>query len=398
MYLTRLELTNFRNYSHLELELAPGMTVLHGNNAQGKTNLLESIFYLATARSPHAGAERELVRWGAASEPIPFARVEAQVIRQNDLKVGLEIVLVQGADENQNLSSRVTKRIKVNGVNKRSIDLFGQVNVVLFLPEDLDLVFGSPSARRRYLDTTLAQIDPRYNRLLSQFGQVLEQRNALLREFRERPFDGIELETWDDKLIETGSYIIARRAQAVADYNLLVRDIHPRLTERGETLKIVYQPTVPLDGPLPNYQLTLGLESAVAPVEGVVVQFRRQLQLMRQRELGAAMTLVGPHRDELRFFIDHVDMITYASRGQGRTIALSLKMAERELMRAETGEEPILLLDDVMSELDRGRREALSRLIRSTSQAIITCTDVEDFGEEILAQARVLRVCEGEIK
>ncbi|MGB8648754.1 MAG: DNA replication/repair protein RecF [Anaerolineae bacterium] len=398
MYLSQLELTNFRNYAHLELALGPGMTLLHGNNAQGKTNLLEAIFYLATARSPHAGAERELIRWGASTEPIPFARVEAQVMRHNDERVRLEIILVQGVDERQNPSSRVTKRIKVNGVNKRSLDLFGQVTVVLFLPEDLDLVFGSPSARRRYLDTTLAQIDPRYNRLLAQFGQVLEQRNALLRDFRERPFDAIELETWDAKLVETGAYIIARRAQAVADYNLLVRDIHPRLTEKGERLDIAYQPTVPLDGPLPNQQLTLALGGALAPVDGVAAQFQRQLQAMRSRELGAGMTLVGPHRDDLRFFIDGVDMITYASRGQGRTIALSLKMAERELMRAETGQEPILLLDDVMSELDRTRRAALSHLIQTTSQAIVTCTDLEDFGEELLAQAHVLQVSEGEIR
>src|SRR5512142_240067 len=138
------------------MELAPGLTLLQGNNACGKTNLLEAIFYLATARSPHAGAERELIRWGAADEPIPFARVEATVMRHDNRQVRLEIVLVQGVDENQNHSNRVTKRIKVNGVNRRSIDLFGQVNVVLFLPEDLDLVFGSPSARRRYLDTTLS--------------------------------------------------------------------------------------------------------------------------------------------------------------------------------------------------------------------------------------------------
>ncbi len=398
MYLTKLELTNLRNYSHLELELGPGLTLLHGNNAQGKTNLLEAVFYLATARSPHASVERELIRWGAATEPIPFARVAAEIARRAQDPVKLEIVLVQTAEENQAPSSRVTKRIKVNGINRRALDLAGQVNVVLFLPEDLDLVFGSPGARRRYLDTTLSQIDPRYNRLLSQYGQVLEQRNALLRDFRERPFDADQLGTWDDKLVETGTYIVSRRAQAVADYNLLARDIHPRLTQKGEQLKIVYQPTVPLEGPLPDHQLALGLDPSVAPVDGVSHQFRRQLHFMRQRELGAGMTLIGPHRDDLRFFVDGVDMITYASRGQGRTIALSLKLVERELMRAETGEEPILLLDDVMSELDKPRRRALSRLIQDASQAIVTCTDVEDFAEELLAHARVLEVVEGRIE
>jgi DNA replication and repair protein RecF len=398
MHLTKLALTNFRNYPHLELDLAPGLTVLHGNNAQGKTNLLEAIFYLATARSPHAGAERELIRWGAASEPIPFARVQAEAARRDDRRVNLEIVLVQASEEKEAPSSRVSKRIKVNGVNKRALDLLGQLNVVLFLPEDLDLVFGAPSERRRYLDTTLAQIDPRYSRSLSQYNQVVEQRNALLREFKERAYNPVELETWNHKLVEVGSYLIARRAQAVADYNLLVADIHPRLTEKREQLRIVYQPTVPLDAPLPHHQLALGLDASLAPLDAVTAQFKQQLEVMRPRELGAAMTLVGPHRDDLRFFIDHVDMITYASRGQGRTIALSLKMAERELMRAETGEDPILLLDDVMSELDKPRRHALSDLVQSVSQALISCTDLDDFSPELVAQARVLRVSEGYIE
>ncbi|MGE5140310.1 MAG: DNA replication/repair protein RecF [Rudaea sp.] len=397
MHLTNLELTNFRNYTHLELDLAPGLTVLHGNNAQGKTNLLEAIFFLATARSPHAGAERELIRWGASSEPIPFARVQVEGVKRIDIPVKLEIVLVQAQEEGQPTAGRVTKRIKVNGIGKRALDLIGQINVVLFLPEDLDLVFGSPGDRRRYLDTTLSQIDSRYSRALSQYNQVLEQRNALLRDLRERSFTPAELAPWDAKLIENGSYLVARRAQAVADYNLIIRDIHPRLTEKREELRIVYQPTVPLDGPLTESQLPLQLEPAAAPLDHVRRQFEKQLQAMRHRELGAGITLVGPHRDELRFFIDHVDMITYASRGQGRTIALSLKMAERELMRAETGEEPILLLDDVMSELDRPRRRALSDLIGTASQAIVSCTDLEDFSEELIGQACVYEVSEGAI-
>ena len=213
MRLSQLALTNFRNYPHLELTLGPGITLLYGNNAQGKTNLLEAIFYLATARSPHAGAERELIRWGASEEPIPFARVEALVERQSGQTVKLEIVLVTSADDKANTVARVSKRIKVNGVNKRALDLLGNLNVVLFLPEDLDLVFGSPGERRRYLDTTLSQIDPKYSRALTQYNQVLEQRNALLKEFRERSFNAAELEPWNQKLIENGAYVMARRAR-----------------------------------------------------------------------------------------------------------------------------------------------------------------------------------------
>ncbi len=394
MHLTRLTLANFRNYADLELPLSPGLTLIQGNNACGKTNLLEAIFYLATAHSPHAGVERELVRWGASEQVIPFARVEAQVVRRNDVRTSLEIVLVQASGEtagDKKPSNRVSKKIKVNGVAKRAIDLLGNLNVVLFLPEDLDLVFGSPSDRRRYLDTTLSQIDPRYGRALSKYNQVVEQRNSLLKEGRERKIKSDELEVWDDQLIAEGSYLIERRASTIARYDQFVAAIHPRLTDTHEKLQLLYQPNVPL-------------EASDADATEIAARFKKQLATMRPRELGAALTLVGPHRDDLRFLVRRdgaeetsMDAITYASRGQGRTIALSLKLAEVELMRAETGENPVLLLDDVMSELDAERRAALSQTVIDAPQAIITATDLADFSEEFLARARVLCASDGKI-
>ncbi len=388
MHLTRLALTNFRNYAHLELDLTPGLTLLQGNNACGKTNLLEAIFYLATAHSPHAGAERELIRWGASDEPIPFARVETEVLKRNEMRTQLEIVLVQSGEEGKPPTGRVGKRIKVNGVSKRALDLLGELNVVLFLPEDLDLVFGSPGDRRRYLDTTLSQIDPRYGRALSKYNQVLEQRNSLLRDFRERPFNAGELAVWDEPLIAEGSYLIARRTETIDRYNQLAGDIHPRLTDAHEHLRLVYQPSVTLD------------HGATAVAEC----FARELQALRPRELGAGLTLVGPHRDDVRFFITRpndrnaMDAITYASRGQGRTIALSLKLAEVALMRAETNEEPVLLLDDVMSELDAPRRAALAQTVIDAPQAVISATDLEDFTGEFLSRSRILRAVDGRIQ
>ncbi len=418
MHLTRLALTNFRDYAHLELDLRPGLTILQGNNACGKTNLLEAIFYLATARSPHASAERELLRWGARDEPIPFARVETEIAKQDGTVRQIEIVLVQAAEgkketpeahgpspskERGASNGRVNKRIKVNGVAKRALDLLGELNVVLFLPEDLALVFGSPGDRRRYLDTTLSQIDPRYGRALSKYNQVLEQRNSLLRDFRERAFDPGELAIWDQQLIDEGSYLIARRSKTIERYNQLVAEIHPHLTEQHEHLRLVYQPSVALDAPAPAHQMALIADPFDSPE--IAARFARQLEIFRPRELGAGMTLVGPHRDDMRFFIERVppstenamDAITYASRGQGRTIALSLKLAEVALMRAETGEEPVLLLDDVMSELDAPRRTALSQTVIDSPQALITTTDLEDFSTEFLSRARVLRVCDGQV-
>ena len=404
MRLTRLALTNFRNYAHLELDLAPGVTLLQGDNACGKTSLLEAIFYLATAHSPHAGAERELIRWGASDEPIPFARVETEVVKRNDTRAQLEIVLVQTAEEKKRdeetrkPNGRVSKRIKVNGVSKRALDLLGELNAVLFLPEDLDLVFGSPGDRRRYLDNTLSQIDPRYGRALSKYNQVVEQRNSLLRDFRERAYNPSELAIWDRQLIDEGTYLIVRRAETIARYNQLIAGIHPNLTDRREELRLVYQPSVVVDS-----VDTTAKEGARAAE--IAERFAAQLESLRPRELGAALTLVGPHRDDVRFLISRnhaaasqrIDAITYASRGQGRTIALSLKLAEVALMRQETGEDPVLLLDDVMSELDASRRAALAQTVIDAPQAIITATDLQDFTPEFLERARVLQVCEGAI-
>ena len=402
MLISHLALSNFRNYPHLEIDFAPGITLLHGNNAQGKTNLLEAIFFLATARSPHAGAERELIHFGAASEPIPFARVEAKVERASGQTIDLEIVLVTG-EEKDLATARVSKRIKVNGVNKRALDLLGNLNVVLFLPEDLDLVFGSPGDRRRYLDTTLSQIDPKYSRALSQYGSIVEQRNALLKEFRERSYNAAELEPWNNKLVENGAYVMARRAQAIDSYNNLVAEIHPRLTAEHKVLKLHYQPTIPIEAFTQNddasaRQLGLGISPPSVPLEQISAAFKQQLADLRTKEVGAALTLVGPHRDDLRFTIDGVDMTTYASRGQGRTIAVALKLAEIELMRAETGEEPVLLLDDVMSELDKPRRAALAHAILNAHQAILSATDLDDFTEEFLGRAKILKVNDGKVE
>ncbi|RIK27503.1 MAG: DNA replication and repair protein RecF, partial [Chloroflexi bacterium] len=328
MLLTQLALSHFRNYAHLEIEFARGITLLQGNNAQGKTNLLEAIFFLATARSSHASAERELIHFGAATEPIPFARLQARVARDNGQTTELEIVLVTGSERDL-ATARVSKRIKVNGVNRRALELLGNLNVVLFLPEDLDIVFGSPGDRRRYLDTTLSQIDVKYSRALSQYAQVVEQRNALLKEFRERSYNAAELEPWNNKLVENGAYVMARRAQAVTTYNELLaaihprltadHKIHPRLTADHKMLTLHYQPTIPLDAfaPPETRQLGLGIAPPPAPLEQISAAFKQQLAELRTKEVGAALTLVGPHRDDLRFTIDGVDMTTYASRGQG---------------------------------------------------------------------------------
>ncbi len=380
MRLTHLSLHNFRNYVRLDLDLPPGVSLLQGDNAQGKTNLLEAIYYMATSRSPHAGADRELVNWLAVEqEPLPYARLVGKVAKAAGEST-IEITLTQQA----NNGARYTKQIRLNGVARRAMDLLGQLNVVLFLPEDIALVSGSPSGRRRYLDAALCQIDPAYCRSLSRYNQIVTQRNALLRDLRERGGDSGQLKFWDDRLVENGAHLVSRRWDALLALDDLAHEVHGRLTGAGEQLRLRYAPSVEMEGP--------------ADREVARQAFRSQLQALRSREVAAGMTLIGPHRDEVRFEINGVDCGIYGSRGQQRTAALSLKLAEVRLMRRETGEEPVLLLDDVLSELDEHRRGFLVHTLENgAEQAIITTTDLHTLPEPFLRGSQLWQVEMGQL-
>jgi len=405
MRIESLSLTNFRNYARLEMDF-PGHTVLlQGDNAQGKTNLLEAIYYLATTRSPHAGAEHELVNWLAENQDLPHARLVAQV-RKGDSSLRIEITLVRTQSSRAN-SPRYRKHIKVNGVNTRALDLIGQVNVVLFLPEDIDLVSGSPSGRRRYLDTTLCQIDPRYCRILQKYNRVLTQRNHLLRTLREREGGLNQLLFWDRSLVENGAYLVARRQEAISELDRLAQAIHLELTGQKEHLRLRYEPSFDPSRPPPSdYQLPLELDLPSEPgmyqpgtdLSQVAEAFRAQLREIRRREFLRGMSLIGPHRDDLRFSVGGIDLTIYGSRGQQRTAALALKLAEVKLISQKVGEQPILLLDDVMSELDDARRGYLMQMIDGAQQAILTTTDLKDYSIEFLTEATLLRVREGRIE
>ncbi|MBN1658237.1 MAG: DNA replication/repair protein RecF [Anaerolineae bacterium] len=385
MRLNHLTLHNFRNYVRLEIDLSPGVTLLAGDNAQGKTNLLESVYYLATSRSPHAGSDREVVNWLAVEqEPLPYARLVGHVTRTTGM-VSIEITLTQQA----NNGSRYKKEIRINGVARRAMDMLGQLNVVLFLPEDLTLVSGSPGGRRRYLDVTLCQIDATYCRLLSRYNNILTQRNALLRDLRERGRnDAEQLAFWDERLVESGAYLVARRQCAVQMLDTLANLVHSDLTAGLEALHLRYEPSLDLDG--------LDLDGHA--VEAIAGSFHTQVRAQRSREVAAGVTLVGPHRDEMRFLVNDVDAGIYGSRGQQRTAALALKLAEVRLMRQETGEEPVLLLDDVLSELDAHRRAFLLRSLASgVQQSVITTTDLAVVPGAFRDQCQVWRVEAGRL-
>ncbi len=401
MRVAHLSLTNFRNYTRLEADLPARPLILVGNNAQGKTSLLEAIYYLATASSPHATTDRQLIHWLALrNDPRPFLKIVAEVhtareIRRVDIRVEVEEV---GAAREQ----RLKKTVLINGLKRRAGDLHGAVNVVLFLPQDMALVEGSPGDRRRYLDTTLCQVDPVYALALGEYGKILSQRNALLKQLQERNGNGngVELEFWDQELCRHGAMLIAARARALEEIERFAAAIHRELTEGAEHLRLAYQPAFdPLADDTP--QIGLGLDvpitrSGVTP-ESIAQSLREKLEATRRQEIERGMTLIGPHRDDVRFLASGIDLGIYGSRGQGRTAVLSLKLAELAWMTGKVGEPPILLLDEVLAELDPQRRRDLLKRLGGVEQSVMTTTDLNLFEPEFVEKVEKWRVVSGTI-
>ncbi len=410
MRVLHLALTNFRNYTRLELDLPEGIVLLQGDNAQGKTTLLEAIYFLSHIHSPRVKTERELVNWLVLQDNLPFARLVAQIQRGDDTDQ-IELSLVQNGSGNlEEDSSGLRKHIRINGGNKRAADAAGVLSAVLFLPEDIDLVSGAPGPRRRYLDDAIGQIDPRYGHELQRYNRVLTRRNLLLKSFRGRAADPAQLFFWDHRLVEHGAYLTVRRHSAIEKLNALVQRIHPLLTGDTEWLRLgycssvfgvqprccgtEYQPgaalQMELPAPLPASQAEMGLQDVAA-------SFAVQLREAQAKELEQGMSIIGPHRDDFRFLANGVDMNTYGSRGQQRTIALSLKLAEVEWLTLEKKDKPVLLLDDIVSELDAAHRTCVLQAIDRAQQVIITTTDVAPFGREFLCAASLWQVQAGRI-
>lgn len=297
------------------------------------------------------------------------------------------------------------KEIKINGVKRRVADLLGLLKVVIFLPDDVGLIAGSPSPRRRYLNALISQVDRGYPWALQEYEKILLQRNHLLRHLREGGDFG-QLEFWNERLVERGSQLIATRLRAVSALNNLGQEIHLHLTGGEEDLRLFYRSSLPLEeGARSPYQLPLDMLHHPAsrtiqpqlPAKEIANLFHQRLRERRRQEVERGVTLVGPHRDDLRFFIGGMDLTIYGSRGQQRTCALSLKLAQEGLIRRETGEEPILLLDDVMSELDPARREYLLASI-GEEQVIITATELAPFPPDFLKKATLFRIVEGRVE
>jgi DNA replication and repair protein RecF len=373
VFLANVSLFDFRNYAELELALERSATVFFGGNAQGKTNLLEAVALSALTRSPRTQQAAELVRFGQSA-----ARVTCGVQGDAGLKE-LEVRI----SVSPTAPSRASRRFTVNGIPKRSTDMMGALRVVLFWPDDLQLVKGPSEGRRRFLNTLLSQIDPEHARELTRYGHLLEQRNALLRAIREgrQPIDGLDY--WTNALAESGAAIMIERQRRLLELQPIAAAFHRELSDDRERLDLRYRPA--------------GVRIGEAPQELVSEQLKLAMIDARDEEIGRGQTAVGPQRDDIEVWLDEHEARLFASQGQQRSAVLSLKLAELHYLAEVTGEQPVLLLDDVMSELDPARRERLLAALQPGPQALITAADLNDLPKSILERAAVFRVEQGAI-
>jgi len=397
MRVRRLQLADYRNFPRLDFSLPAGPVVIVGGNAQGKSNLLEAVYLLSTMRSPRADSDGELIRQQAAQVEgtPPLARLVAEVERRSG-PLRLEMVVVGRGGGSGSLAARsagvprANKVVRVNGVARRLADAVGQLNAVLFTAHDMEVIDGPPSLRRRYLDITVSQVDGSYLRALQRYAKVLLQRNHLLKRVQEGSARREELAFWSQELVREGSCIIRARALTVASLGPLAAAAHAALTEGEEELTLGYQPQLggAVDGP----------QAASLSQGELAAAFAQVIGQWGEREIGAGVSLLGPHRDDLLFHLNGIPAATFASRAQQRTIALALRLAEARYLLERRGESPVLLLDDVLSELDGRRRAAVLAAIADYEQVLITATELDRFLADFLAGATLFQVAGGSLE
>ena len=383
MPLTRLHLSNFRNLVEVDLEIPAGVSVYFGENAQGKTALVEAVYILAIARSFRAENERELVNFAAARSG-ELALIEGVVDDPDDSTARQRVIVGYRVSESETSSGpgyRVSKEIRVNRMRRTAGDLVGVVHAVLFSALDIDLVLGSPSARRRFLDILISQADPAYLKSLQRYQHVIRQRNRLLRMRREGRAGLDEMEFWDGELVKEGSWLTWRRHEVMELLAPACIRHHHDLSGQDESLELRYRPSVPLsDGR-----------------DGMGDSYRDALESVSAREAATAATAAGPHRDDFDIRVDGVEMRAFASRGQARTLALALRLGEAETLSAVRGKDPMLLLDDALSEMDGSRRRRVLDKACQYPQVLITTTDPEQVSGFFGAGASYFRVQGGQI-
>ncbi|MBN1247966.1 MAG: DNA replication/repair protein RecF [Anaerolineae bacterium] len=399
MHIQSLSLRQFRIYDRLELDLLPASILILGANAQGKTSLLEAMAFLALGTSPLTPVDQHVIHWNAAEADMPFAHIKATVVRKERTET-LEIALERKRITNG--TYRMQKRIRIDQKTVTRSELAGHLNVVLFLPGDLALVYGSPSERRRYLDNLLSQVYPTYVDVHNAYRQAVSRRNALLRHLRERGGDPLQLKPLEERIVRSGVTVSLYRRQVIQELNLKIDALHRELTGGQAWLQLRYEPNFDLvapRGPTPGAGMVLEMPASEEPldIDSLYEGYRQALARRRRHEVERGMTLVGPHRDEIRFVSNGRDMGTFGSRGQQRTAVLALHLAELRWLEAVTGESPVLLLDEVLAELDQVRRGYLLGLLDGVEQTILATTDAELFPEGFRARVPTFTVSAGTI-
>ena len=363
MIIKSLELADFRNYENIKINFSSGTNILYGDNAQGKTNILEAIFVSATTKSHKGSKDKEIIRFGKEEAHI------RTILEKNNAEYRVDM----------HLRKNKSKGIAIDGQKiKRASDLIGRLNVVFFSPEDLSIIKNGPSERRRFMDMELCQLDQIYLNSLSKYNKLVIERNKILKGLFEHPENSVLLDVQDKQLFEYGSVIIKTREKFIKDLNEIIRPIHEKLTGEKETLSVFYEPNVTID------------------------EFEKKLKQARQKDIYAKQTTIGPHKDDFSFMIkkmnseDAIDIRKFGSQGQQRTASLSLKLSEIEIVKRAKKENPVLLLDDVLSELDSNRQNYLLNTIGNI-QTIITCTGLDEFVNNRFEIDKLFKVTEGTV-
>ena len=353
-----MKLKNFRNYDLLDLEFDSNTNIFYGDNAQGKTNILESIYLTGTTKSHRGTKDRDLIKFGQEE-----AHIET-IVEKRGVPFKIDI----------HLKKNSPKGIAINKVPiKKASELFGIINIVFFSPEDLNIIKNGPAERRRFIDLELAQLDKVYLNDLSNYNRIVNQRNKLLKDIYDKKDLMATLDIWDLQLVNYGNKVIERRKIFIEQMNEIIGSVHEKLTGGKERLQLVYEPGVKGDN------------------------FEEALRKNRERDLRMKSSSVGPHRDDICFLCGDLDIRKFGSQGQQRTAALSLKLAEIELVKQEVKDTPILLLDDVLSELDKHRQNYLLDSINDV-QTLITCTGLDDFVNKRFSINKILHVEQGHVK
>ncbi|MBO4592086.1 MAG: DNA replication/repair protein RecF [Eubacterium sp.] len=357
MYIDSLALKNFRNYASLDIRFSEHINILYGDNAQGKTNILEAIYLSATTKSHRNAKDKDIIKINEDDSHIRVNLKKREVGHRIDM----------------HLRRSKPKGVAIDGIPiRRSTELFGLINIIMFSPEDLSVVKNGPGERRRFMDMEICQLSRIYYSNLLKFNKILDQRNSILKQLSYKPEMVDILDTWDDQLVDVGRSIIKERDNFLMMMNDIIKDIHSNLTSDRENIELRYEPNVDSE------------------------RFKDVLKEKRQLDIRNSVTMTGPQRDDFGIFINGNDVRIYGSQGQQRTAALSLKLAEIELVKKIINDSPVLLLDDVMSELDSKRRETLLESIKDI-QTIVTCTGYDDFIKKRVEVDKVYKISEGNI-